>query len=132
MGCGAGPRPRLSLGHQTRTHRIELCITQGLPQVRLVQRAGIVPTLPDMTTRAMDGIPIRSIPAVGVLQRQTQDVCFRRNGNEMHMVGHQAVADQSQVVLLDVLPQQIEIDCAVGIAVEDLLSGVATLRYVMG
>ena len=80
MGCGAGPRPRLSLGHQARTHWIELCIAQGLPQVRLVQRAGIVPPLPDMTTGVMDGIPIRSIPAVGVLQRQAQDIRFRRDG----------------------------------------------------
>jgi len=44
------------------------------------------------------------------------------------MVGHQAVADQTQVVLLDVLPQQIEIDCAVGIAVQDVLSRVEGLR----
>jgi hypothetical protein len=38
--------PRLSLGHQTRPHRIEFCIAQGLPQVRLVQR-GIVTTSSD-------------------------------------------------------------------------------------
>src|SRR3984957_17482618 len=92
MGCGAGPRPRLSLVHQTRPYRIELWIAQGLPQVRLVQRTGIVPALPDVTAGVMDGIPIRSISAVGVLQRQAQHVCFRRDGDEMHMVGHQAVA----------------------------------------
>jgi hypothetical protein len=52
----------------------------------------------DMTTGTMNGVPVRSIPAVRVLQRAPQDIHFPRNRDEMDMVGHQTVAHDCQAV----------------------------------
>jgi hypothetical protein len=49
----------------------------------------------------------------------------------MNMVGHRAISNQRHLVELDVLPQQIEIDHAISIAIEDKAPRIATLRHMV-
>jgi hypothetical protein len=55
------------------------------------------------TTATMNGVPVRSTPAVRVLQRAPQDIHFPRDRDEMDMVGHQTVAHDCQAVQLNAL-----------------------------
>jgi hypothetical protein len=50
----------------------------------------------------------------------------------MDVIGHQAVAEQDYVGVLDVISQQFEVDVTVRIAVEDESASVAALGNVMG
>ncbi|MCX6634000.1 MAG: hypothetical protein NT090_02740, partial [Acidobacteria bacterium] len=50
----------------------------------------------------------------------------------MNVVGHQAVAEQRQLVEAGVLPQQAEINEAVALGLENLAAGVTPLRDVIG
>jgi hypothetical protein len=54
------------------------------------------------------------------------------DGDEMNVIGHQAIADQFYAVSLDALLQQVEIDAALSITFKDEAPRIAPLRYVMG
>ena len=49
----------------------------------------------------------------------------------MHVIGHQTVAQERDLVELEILPQQLEISGAVGVVGEDELSGIAALGNMM-
>jgi hypothetical protein len=49
----------------------------------------------------------------------------------MDVIGHQAVAEQRESIELYVLAQEVEINSALGIARQNELPRIATLRYVM-
>ena len=66
-GC-AGPRPQLCLQYQTGSHGIEFGVAQGLPEMRLVQRAGVVSSLSHVAVRLVNGVPVGSVTPVGLLQ----------------------------------------------------------------
>jgi hypothetical protein len=50
----------------------------------------------------------------------------------MHVVGHEAIADQGESLDVAVGPEEVEVDQVVGIGFEDELVGVAALRDMMG
>ena len=77
-------------------------------------------------------VPVRSVAAVGVLERLGQSIVFAWNQYEMDVIGHQAIAEQGYVAALDVLSQQFEIGVTVRIAVEDESACVAALGNTMG
>ncbi len=90
MNRCAGPRPRCGISHQSRPHRVQLRITQRFPQVWLIQRTRIEPSLPEVAAGAMPSIPIGGIPAVRMLQGLRQSICLVGNHNEMDMIGNRA------------------------------------------
>jgi hypothetical protein len=79
----------------------------------------------------VDGVPISSISAVGVLQRVSHGIHFPRDRDEMNTVRHQAVANKCQAVQLNALPQQIEINFAISINIKDAPPSIASLSYVV-
>jgi hypothetical protein len=50
----------------------------------------------------------------------------------MHVIGHEAVAEERDVVKFRILTQQLEIGGAVGVVGEDELSSIAALGNMMG
>jgi hypothetical protein len=126
-GC-AGPRPQLRPQDQTGSHRTELGIAQRLPEVRLVQRARVISPLPDVSVRLVSRIPVGSVPPVGLLQCLCQTIDFVRNRDQVDMVRHEAISNEGDAVEDDVLAQQLEVDCSIGVAVQDEVPPVATLR----
>jgi hypothetical protein len=67
-----------------------------------------------------------------IFQAACQGVLLVRDGNEMNVIGHQAIADQFYPVPLDALLQQIQVDAALSIAFENEATRIAALSYVMG
>lgn len=68
---------------------------------------------------------------MGVLERQGERLRRAGNGDQMHVIGHEAIAEQREVVKFAVLPQQLQINQPVGVTAEDCLPGIATLRNMM-
>src|ERR1700677_1146041 len=95
MGSRAGPVPVFRFGHHRGAHRIELRIAQGFPEVSFIQRTGIVTTLPNMSSRVVECVPVGSKPAVSLFQRWCQNVGLPRDCDEMDIVRHQAIANES-------------------------------------
>jgi hypothetical protein len=79
----------------------------------------------------MTCIPIGGIPPLSVLQRQPQTIGLVGQRDQVYMIGHQAVADQFYPVQGNALPQQIQIDAAIGVAGKDKLPCIPTLGNVM-
>ena len=131
VGGRTRPFPGLCLRHQFGSHWIQFCITQCLPQVRPVERAGVVSPLPRVPSGMVDGVPIRRVTAMCLLHGLCQSVHLCWNGYQMDMIGHQAVADQRHAVQLNVLSQQVQIHPAVCVAVEKESATIATLGYVV-
>ena len=94
MGGRARPRPRFRSCNQPRADWIPFHVPECDPQVCVVQRTGVVSALPDVPARGVRGIPKRGIPPVRLLQCQRQRLRLLRNQNQMHVIGHQAVAKQ--------------------------------------
>jgi hypothetical protein len=67
-----------------------------------------------------------------VLQATRQGVPLVWDGNEMNVIGHQAIADQFYPLSLEALLQQIEIDAPLTITFEDEAPRIAPLSDVMG
>ena len=57
--------------------------------------------------------------------------CSNWDRHQMDVIRHQAIANQGKFMQLRMAPQQVQIDHAVGIGVEDVLPRVPTLRYMM-
>ena len=67
-----------------------------------------------------------------ILQATRQSIRLVWDGNEMKVVGHQAIADQFYPVSLQALLQQVEIDAPLSITFEDEAPRITALCYVMG
>ncbi len=63
-------------------------------------------------------------------KRLVQRIAFGY-GDEVHMVGHQAVGQNADIVRADVVAEDGEVDAAVGIGEEDVLAEVAALGDMM-
>ena len=99
--------------------------------MRVVQRAGVEASLPDVPTGLVRGIPVRGITSVSVLQRQGQRLGTARNNDQVHVVGHEAVAEKTQFVEVHVAPQQFEIHLPFAVRRQQELPRVSALRHMM-
>ena len=65
---------------------------------------------------------------MGVLERHGERFGEMRNDKQVHVIGHEAVAEERHVVKLHRMPQQLEIDEAFVVGSEKELARIATLR----
>jgi len=63
--------------------------------------------------------------------RQSQRGPLVGNHYPMHVIGHQAITEQRQLIEGNILVQEGEVHEAVGVAVEDKTAGVTTLGHVV-
>jgi len=66
-----------------------------------------------------------------IAQHDGQRLGAPRHGNQMHVIRHEAVANQRAGMQNRVLVEQIEIHQAVGIGIEDWAAGVTALRHMV-
>ena len=128
MRGGARPRPKLSDRDHPGAYRIEFRITKRGPEMRLVERARVESPLPYVAGGTLAGVPIRRIAPVGVLQSLRQGLGGAWNGDQVGVVGHQAVTQEGKLVQLGILAEQLQIGEAVGVVGQDDLPSVAALR----
>jgi len=78
------------------------------------------------------GVPVGSIASVGVLQGEAQAVGGAGHDNQMHVVGHEAVTKQREVIEFAVSSQEIEIDSSFLVGRKEELPSVSALGDVVG
>jgi len=98
--------------------------------VRRIEGTGEVAALPDVAGSGSPHIEVSRKAAVSFFQREGESGRLPRNYNEMHVIRHEAIADQGEAVALAVDMKEVEIDLAIGIGFENSLAGVAALRHV--
>src|ERR1700678_3763939 len=85
-----------------------------------------------MPSGRLAGVPVRCVASMGVLESLRHSPCGVGNDDQMHVIGHQAVAQQGEAVKLRRLPQQVQVRDAISVVRQDYLAGVAALRNVVG
>ena len=60
-----------------------------------------------------------------------QTIDFVRNRDQVDMVRHEAISNEGDAVEDDVLAQQIEVDCSIGVALQDEATPIPTLRHMV-
>ena len=68
---------------------------------------------------------------MGLLQRLSQSLRLRWDGDQVNMVGHEAVSDEGHSLVRDVFPQQLQVNRSISITVEDEAPRISTLRDMM-
>jgi hypothetical protein len=77
--------------------------------------------------RGLLGIPERGVASVSVFEGLRKSLRSMWNRDPMHMIRHEAIAQQRQSVKLRVLAQQLKVSDALGIAGQNHLSRIAPL-----
>jgi hypothetical protein len=113
-------------------HRIHLNIGKRRPEVGVVERTGIESPLPDMAAGRHARVPVACVAAMGMLESLRQGLRGSGNYDQMHVIGHQTVAQQGEAMECRILPQQLEVGNAVGVVGQNYLSRVAALGDMVG
>ena len=81
----------LRADHQARAFRIQFDVAHGARAILLIQRGGKKAALPEMTHAMIAAIAIAGLLHVSQPERPRQGEFVLRHGNEMNMIGHQAI-----------------------------------------
>ena len=68
-----------------------------------VERAGIETSLPDMAGGGMTCVPIGGVASVSVLKSSRQRFGGAGEGDQVNVIGHQAVAEKGKTAELGIL-----------------------------
>jgi hypothetical protein len=79
----------------------------------------------------MEGVEIRGVASVCVLEGEEERICQLRNRDQMDVVRHEVVANQGEAMNATPAAQKVEADEAVGIGIEDDLTAIASLGDVV-
>ncbi len=127
----ARPQPVLSPLDHARAERILLNVTHCRPQVFVVQRAGIVTTSENVPTPAVLPVNILGIHQMHRAHDISQVFTILRCHDQMQVIAHQTVRQNSQVFTTGILSQNAEIRPAIVVVQEDILLTIPTLGNVM-
>ena len=72
------------------------------------------------------------IVAMRLPQTERQGVLAFRHPDQVHVVGHEAIADQPETCRFAIFGDEAKIGVAIAVAAKDVLAVVAALRDVMG
>jgi hypothetical protein len=96
-----------------------------------VERTGEISALPEVTRAPGGSITAGCVFRVGALEGFGQGIGAFRNGDEMHVIRHQGVAENADLVGLAVACERCKIPLPVAVRMENGLPVIATLRYVV-
>ncbi len=125
------PAPVLGPLGQAGADRVERDIAQRADQMRLVHRHRAEAALPQMAGHAHPGIDVAGIVAVHVAEGAAETFLIARHGDDVNVVGHQAVGPDLDPCPSCRIRQQVEVQFVVAILEEGLLAAVAALRHVV-
>ena len=128
---GAGPPVPLGFGYHSRTHGVKLGVSQCRPEVRLVERAGIIPSLPEVPGGGMAGIAVGGVAAMGVLEGEKERIVASGDDDQVDVVGHEAITGQREAMDGAVVAEEVEIDQLVGVGFENGTAAIPSLGDVV-
>src|SRR5579883_36061 len=109
MCCRAGPKKVLSPSNQAGPDRVALPISNGIQEILFVQRRRPKATLPQMADGIIKTIKQFGILAVRPLNCFTQRRFTFRNGYEMHMIWHECIRPNPDLIEFGGFSQQPQV-----------------------
>ena len=131
-GWGAGPGELLGVGDDVGADGVAFDVGEGAPSVGGVEGDGVVAGLPEVAAGVAIDVDDAGVIGVEAAEGEGGGVGVVRDGDEVVVVGHEAVAEDFEFVFGGVLVEEAEEEVAVAVGVEDLLAGVAALGEVVG
>ncbi|SPE40669.1 hypothetical protein SBA3_3820012 [Candidatus Sulfopaludibacter sp. SbA3] len=131
MRFSAGPGPVGCISHEPGAHRIQFHVAECLPPSGVVQRARIEAILPEMPRFVPAQMEPAGVVVVGSSEGIRQAGFSRRDGQNVHVVPHQAVPTEGDAISLAVTMQKMQVKLALRIVKEDRLAVVTPLCDVM-
>jgi hypothetical protein len=126
-----GPWPLSGSRDEPGSNWIEFDVAQSLPEVRDIKWARVVAGLPDVPAPRLLRVEISGVATVGVAEGQGHGVIPPGDADDVHVIGHEAVPEDVEVVCYGLLVQQLQIDAAVLVGEEDVAACVPALGDVM-
>lgn len=127
----AGPAVLARRVHQPVAHGVEFDVPGRRQQIKLVHHERGEPALPKMPPPPFTEVDPPRVPAVRLADRQAKGVLRPRHGDQMHVVGHQAIRPNLDAPLAAPLAHQFQVGRVIVVAEERLLPPVATLGNVV-
>jgi hypothetical protein len=113
-------------------HRVEFHVPRRGQQMRLIEHAQCGPALPEMTTPPFAKVDHARVTAMDLSDRLSQSIARLGHGDQMDMIGHQAVRQNLDLDGAATLCKKADVALIVLVTKERLLAAVATLGDVMG
>jgi hypothetical protein len=132
MSLCAGPAVGPGVSADFGSNRVLLDVAQGPEEVIRVQRTGEISVLPQMPAPAVHAVDILGIEKIGPAQGFGQRIFPLRRGDQVDMVGHQAIAVDSDPKLLRLLFEQLQENDPILVHEEYVLLVVTPLGNVVG
>ena len=109
------------LSYDVRPDGIPLYVANRREEVRIVQRTGEEPVLPQMAAAAVELVHIARIEVVRSANALGQRRLMQRRGHDMHVIGHQAAGMNRQTILLGLGLEHVQIAASIIIDEKDVL-----------
>ncbi len=130
-GGGAGPGELLGGGDDVGADGVALDVGEGAPGVGRVEGDGVVAGLPEVAAGIAIDVDDAGVIGVETAEGEGCGVGVVGDGDEVVVIGHEAIAEDFELVFGGVLGEEAEEEVAVAVGVEDLLAGVAALGEVV-
>jgi len=126
-------RPRLSarLAGESGPHRIPFHMAQCHPSMTRIEGARVVAILPQLAGAPAADVQLMRVASVGAAECHRQRPTLFGHSNQMNVIRHQAMRENSQARLLRRGPRQAQVNLPVRIREEGPLAVRATLRDVV-
>ncbi len=88
-----------------------------------------MPNVPFLIMRPIDAL---SIAHVKRLEHPLQSIVGCRNGNQVNMIGHEAIRKHFNLAFIAIFLEPQQICFAIFVGEKDVIAPISPLRYVMG
>jgi len=131
MRPGAAVGIAVRLAYDLRPHRIEFDVSGGGQEVFVVHHKRSETALPEMPPPAFAEVDVARVTPVCLADPPPQPVLVLGHGDQVNVVGHQAVSPDGHSALFTPLRHQIDVRLIVLLREERLLPPIPPLRHVM-
>lgn len=132
MSRRARPAVRPELPADFSANRVLFDVAQGPQEVFRVQRTGEISILPQMPAPTVHAVDVLGIQKIGPAHELGQRVRPERRGDQVDMVGHQAIAVDSHAEPLRLLFEQLQENDAILVNEKYILLVITPLGNVVG
>lgn len=132
VGTGAGPTVGEGIEDQARANGVQFYVSHGGPQVGVVERSREESVSPKMSGPPMLTIEPAGVDAVRQTDRPGERVRTAAAHDEMHVVGHEAIRPNTQLVAASVFGDHVSVEGAVSLRKEDVVPAIPFVRDVVG
>ena len=128
---GARPGMIFSAVDHLGTDGVHIGVDERIDQACGAKGAGVEAILPEVSAVTGSEVEALGVDQVGLADGQGHGAFVAGDGNQVDMVGHQAIAKDAKVVFAALAVEGLEVEEAVGVGAENSLAVIAALGDVV-